>query len=153
MIPDDDLSHIGISLPKKLLDDFDEILSFRKYTSRSEGIRDAIRIYNINNQWLSDSDSERKGVITMVYDCRDNALMAAIFDIRYEFNEIIRASLQTYVNRNKRLEIFLVQGTGVQLKAFADLLAEKRGIDTVKITTIPMNANPGIRQGIMDRSS
>ena len=40
---DDDLSRIGISLPKHLLDRFDEILNYRGYSSRSEGIRDAER--------------------------------------------------------------------------------------------------------------
>ena len=42
---ENDLSRIGISLPKNLLDRFDEIINARGYSSRSEGIRDAIRTY------------------------------------------------------------------------------------------------------------
>jgi hypothetical protein len=40
------LMRIGISLPGKLLDKFDKSLLKRGYSSRSEGIRDAIRTYN-----------------------------------------------------------------------------------------------------------
>jgi CopG family nickel-responsive transcriptional regulator len=54
MAMDDDLSRIGISLPKNLLDRFDEILNYRGYSSRSEGIRDAIRTYITYFKWMSD---------------------------------------------------------------------------------------------------
>ncbi|MDD1696360.1 MAG: ribbon-helix-helix protein, CopG family, partial [Methanoregula sp.] len=45
MTMDSDLSRIGISLPSHLLDKFDDIINQRGYSSRSEGIRDAIRTY------------------------------------------------------------------------------------------------------------
>ena len=53
MTMDDDLSRIGISLPKNLLDRFDEILNYRGYSSRSEGIRDAIRTYITYYKWMT----------------------------------------------------------------------------------------------------
>jgi len=59
MNADDDLSRIGISLPKSLLDKFDEILNHRGYSSRSEGIRDAIRTYISYYQWMADVKGER----------------------------------------------------------------------------------------------
>ena len=43
MVNESDLSRIGISLPENLLEKFDEIITIRGYSSRSEGIRDAIR--------------------------------------------------------------------------------------------------------------
>ncbi|MDD3399093.1 MAG: ribbon-helix-helix protein, CopG family, partial [Candidatus Methanomethylophilaceae archaeon] len=61
MVHGSDLSRIGISLPKNLLDKFDEILNYRGYSSRSEGIRDAIRSYITYYQWMSDVKGERQG--------------------------------------------------------------------------------------------
>jgi len=138
MITDDDLSRIGISLPKNLLEQFDEILDIRNYDSRSEGIRDAIRTYTINHQWLSDSHTQRRGVITLVYKYTDDNLLATITGIRYEHNDLIRISLQTQVSRNRRLEVFLVDGDGAQLKALAEQLMGLKGIESVKVTTIPI---------------
>jgi len=40
-----ELARIGVSLPENLLEKFDEIITKRGYSSRSEGIRDAIRGY------------------------------------------------------------------------------------------------------------
>lgn len=39
------LLNVGISLPDALLDEFDEFIEKRGYSSRSEGIRNAIRSY------------------------------------------------------------------------------------------------------------
>ena len=57
---------IGISLPENLLGKFDEIIQNRGYSSRSEGVRDAIRNYIVNFEWMSDMEGERVGVITML---------------------------------------------------------------------------------------
>ena len=59
---------IGVSLPENLLNKFDEIIQQRGYSSRSEGVRDAIRNYIVNFEWMSDVEGERVGVITIVYD-------------------------------------------------------------------------------------
>jgi CopG family nickel-responsive transcriptional regulator len=56
-----DLMRIGISLPEKLLNKFDEIILQRGYSSRSEGIRDAIRNYIVSYEWMSDVQGERVG--------------------------------------------------------------------------------------------
>jgi CopG family nickel-responsive transcriptional regulator len=45
MTREDKLPRIGISLPRHLLDRFDEITNYRGYFSGSGGIRDAIRSY------------------------------------------------------------------------------------------------------------
>ena len=81
MANESDLSRIGISLPKSLLDKFDEILEFRGYSSRSEGIRDAIRSYITYYKWMSDVTGERQGVITMVYDHEHRGLLQVLTDI------------------------------------------------------------------------
>ena len=53
-----ELMRIGVSLPEKLLSRFDEIILKRGYSSRSEGIRDAIRNYIVHYEWMSDVQGE-----------------------------------------------------------------------------------------------
>ena len=52
---------IGVSLPEKLLSRFDEIILKRGYSSRSEGIRDAIRNYIVHYEWMSDVQGSELG--------------------------------------------------------------------------------------------
>ena len=138
MTMDDDLSRIGISLPKNLLERFDEILNYRGYSSRSEGIRDAIRTYITYYKWMSDVKGEREGVITMVYDHDQRNLLTTITDIEHEHNNIIKASLHSHVTHNRCLEVILVRGDGTQLKNLAERLMAQKGVESVKLTTITL---------------
>lgn len=49
-----ELMRIGISLPDTLLSKFDEIVEKRGYSSRSEGMRDAIKSYISHYEWVND---------------------------------------------------------------------------------------------------
>jgi CopG family nickel-responsive transcriptional regulator len=138
MTMEEDLSRIGISLPKNLLDRFDEILNYRGYSSRSEGIRDAIRTYITYYKWMADVKGEREGVITMVYDHDQRGLLVTITDIQHEFNTIIKASLHSHVTHDRCLEVILVHGDGSQLKALAERLMSQKGVESVKLTTIQL---------------
>ncbi|KQC05410.1 MAG: nickel-responsive regulator [Methanoculleus sp. SDB] len=137
MTNDTDLSRIGISLPKNLLDKFDEILNFRGYSSRSEGIRDAIRSYITYYQWMSDVHGERQGVITMVYDHEQRGLLQMLTEIQHEYMHVIQASLHSHVNHEKCLEVILLRGDGADLKNIAERLMAQKGVEAVKLTTIP----------------
>lgn len=131
-----DLSRIGISLPKNLLDRFDEIINARGYSSRSEGIRDAIRTYITYYKWMADVKGEREGVITMVYDHDQRGLLTTITDVQHEYHTIIKASLHSHVTHTRCLEVILVHGDGAQLKALAERLMSQKGVESVKLTTI-----------------
>jgi len=136
---DTELSRIGISLPKNLLDKFDEIINYRGYSSRSEGIRDAIRSYITYYKWMSDVKGERQGVITMIYDHDQRGLLTTLTDIQHEFTEYIQATLHSHVNHDRCLEIILVRGEGSNLKTLAERLMSQKGVESVKLTTIPLN--------------
>ena len=56
---------IGVSLPGTLLNKFDEIIEKRGYSSRSEGIRDAIRSYISYYEWMGDIKGHRVGTVTI----------------------------------------------------------------------------------------
>lgn len=138
MSGDTELSRIGISLPKNLLDKFDEILALRGYSSRSEGIRDSIRSYITHYQWISDVKGERQGVITMVYDHDQRGLLQTLIDIQHQYTGNIQASLHSHVTHSKCLEVILVRGDGTILKDITEKLMAQKGVEAVKLTTIPI---------------
>ena len=138
MSGDTELSRIGISLPKNLLDKFDEILSLRGYSSRSEGIRDSIRSYITYYQWISDVKGERQGVITMVYDHDQRGLLETLTEIQHEYANIIQASLHSHVTHSRCLEVILLRGDGAVLKDITERLMSQKGVEAVKLTTIPI---------------
>jgi len=138
MNPESELSRIGISLPKNLLDTFDAIIGARGYTSRSEGIRDAIRSYITYYKWMSDVKGERQGVITMVYDHEQRGLLQTITDIQHEYIHTIQASMHAHLSHDQCMEVILLRGDGVALKTIAERLMSQKGVASVKLTTIPI---------------
>lgn len=138
MNPESELSRIGISLPKNLLDKFDTIIGARGYSSRSEGIRDAIRSYITYYQWMSDVKGERQGVITMVYDHDQRGLLQTITDIQHEYIRTIQASMHAHLSHDQCMEVILLRGDGTVLKTIAERLMSQKGVASVKLTTIPI---------------
>jgi len=136
MVGESDLSRIGISLPENLLNKFDDIIGKRGYSSRSEGIRDAIRSYITYYEWMSDVSGERQGVITMVYDHDHRGLMEAITEIQHGNRHIVQSTIHSHVSDERCLEVILVRGQGEQLKQLAERLMSLKGVESVKLTTI-----------------
>ena len=141
MTLDNDLSRIGISLPSHLLEMFDNIISARGYSSRSEGIRDAIRSYITYYRWMADVKGERQGVITMIYDHEQRGLLQTLTDIQHEFSTTIQASLHSHITQDRCLEIILLRGEGEVIKGLAERLMAQKGVESVKLTTIPLDSD------------
>jgi CopG family nickel-responsive transcriptional regulator len=137
-LQENDLSRIGVSLPSNLLNEFDKILNTRGYSSRSEGIRDAIRTYILYHKWMAEVTGKRQGVITLVYDHHQRGLVAAITDIEHEFMGLIQASLHSHVSHTRCVEVLLVKGEAQDVKTVAERLMAQKGVETVKLTTIPL---------------
>ncbi|CAG0956890.1 MAG: nickel responsive regulator [Candidatus Methanoperedens nitroreducens] len=131
-----DLARIGVSLPENLLERFDEIITKRGYSSRSEGIRDAIRGYIRYYAWMSEVEGERVGTISLVYDHNQRGLVNSLLDIEHEFTDIIRSSIHMHINHDMCMEVLMVRGEGKDVKAVTEKIMTLRGVKHVKLTTI-----------------
>ncbi len=131
-----DLTRIGVSLPENLLGKFDEIITKRGYSSRSEGIRDAIRGYIRYYAWMSEVEGDRVGTISLVYDHGQRGLVNSLLDIEHEFSEIIRSSIHMHINHDMCLEVLLVRGDARDVKEVTERIMTVRGVKHVKLTTI-----------------
>jgi len=132
-----ELMRIGVSLPEKLLSRFDEIILQRGYSSRSEGIRYAIRNYIVHYEWMSDVQGERVGVITLVYSHSQRGLVDNLTDIQHEFGSIIQSSLHVHLDLDNCLEVIILGGGSGREKATEKMMSLK-GVKHVKLTTTSM---------------
>jgi CopG family nickel-responsive transcriptional regulator len=130
-----ELMRIGVSLPEKLLSRFDEIILKRGYSSRSEGIRDAIRNYIVNYEWMSDVQGERVGVITLVYSHSQRGLVDNLTEIQHEFGEIIQSSLHVHLDHENCLEVIVLRGEGQHVRSAAEKMMSLKGVKHVKLST------------------
>ncbi|CAJ37931.1 nickel-responsive transcriptional regulator NikR [Methanocella arvoryzae] len=136
---DQELMRIGVSLPDNLLDRFDNIIEKRGYSSRSEGIRDAIRNYIMHYEWMNEVEGERIGVITLIYDHDQRGLVNNLTDIQHEYMGMIKSSVHVHLDHDNCLELIMLQGEGKQVKEVAEKMMALKGVKHVKLTTVSPN--------------
>ena len=120
------LVRFGVSLEKGLLKSFDEILQARKYTNRSEAIRDLIRQEIIAQQWHGNSDIA--GAITFVYDHHQRELLNKIVDVQHDYQKVIISTQHVHLDHDNCLEIVAIKGSPKTVQKLHNSLKAIRGI-------------------------
>jgi len=130
------LVRFGVSLEKRLLEDFDRLIARKKYSNRSEAIRDMIRDSFVEEEW--EKNEEVAGAISIVYDHHKRELMDLIVDIQHEYHDMIVASQHAHLDHHNCLEVVIVKGKSDRIKTLSDKLRAVKGVKhgTLSITTL-----------------
>ncbi|MFH0855828.1 MAG: nickel-responsive transcriptional regulator NikR [Candidatus Omnitrophota bacterium] len=129
------LVRFGVSLERDLLASFDSHLQEKKYTNRSEAIRDLIREDLIKKQWQG--DRQIVGTITMVYGHHKRELVNKLMDIQHNFSKVIISTQHIHLDHHNCLEIIAVKGKPGQAQELADTL---KAVKWVKNATLSMSS-------------
>lgn len=129
------MMRISMSLPKKLLSDFDEVLQDRGYSSRSKGIRDALNDYIVRYQWMNEMEGQRIGVITTIYDHHYTGVMENLAEIQHGYREEISASMHIHMTDKYCMEVIVVNGDVNQIRDLTEKMMKLKGVEHVKLTS------------------
>lgn len=126
------LVRFGVSLDHHLLDDFDRLISRKRYASRSEALRDLIRDNLVFQQW--DENKETVGTITIVYDHHVHDLTEKLTDLQHRYHRLILSAMHVHLDHDSCLEVLVVRGKGAEIKKVADTLIATKGVKHGKLT-------------------
>ena len=121
-----ELIRFGVSLPKKLLDQFDRVIGKKGYTNRSEALRDLIREDLVEREW--EEGAEVVGVIMLVFDHHSRELQNSITDIQHRHLAEIISSQHVHLDHQNCLEVIILKGRAGQVQKLSDLLKAQRGV-------------------------
>lgn len=121
------LVRFGISLDRKLLADFDRLISRKGYGNRSEAIRDLIRDSLVRDQW-DKGTGEAVGIVTLVYNHDTRELADRLTDLQHRYFDSIVSTVHVHLDEHHCLEVLVVRGKAADLKAIADRLIGTRGV-------------------------
>lgn len=127
------LTRFGISLDKKLLSEFDKLITRKGYANRSEAIRDLIRDNLVKEEWEA-GDEETVGTITIVYSHHTRELTDTLTELQHEYHTAIISSLHVHMDEHNCLEAIIVKGKGKDVKKIADKLIGTKGVKHGKLT-------------------
>jgi CopG family transcriptional regulator, nickel-responsive regulator len=137
------LSRVGISLEDSLLEMFDEQISKRGYTNRSEAVRDLIRDSLIRDQWEDAADDEtRVGVLCLVFDHEEHELSCKLTHAQHDHHEVVVSTMHIHMDRRNCLEVIVLRGAAGEVMRAADSLVATRGVKLGKL--IPATTGKGL---------
>lgn len=121
-----ELVRFGVSLEKRLLERFDALNREKKYTNRSEALRDMIRRELVQKEWRE--GREVAGAITLIYDHHTRDLMAKVTDIQHDFQTLIISTQHIHLDHHHCLEIIAARGKAEDVQRLADALTSVKGV-------------------------
>ena len=136
----EELARFGVSIPKDLLDAFDEYIRRKHYANRSEAIRDLIRQKLVEEEWR-ESKEEVAGVITYLYDHHKRELVDKLMDIQHDYFDRIITTQHIHVDHNRCLEVILVKGKANEIKELADRVQALKGVLHLNLTLTTLGKN------------
>ena len=120
------LVRFGVSLDKELLQKFDERIKQKKYTNRSEAIRDLIRDDLVKKEWQE--GKEVTGSITLVYNHHKRELTNLLIDIQHDYHDTVLSTQHIHLDEDNCLEIVVVKGKPREIEALYGKLKAAKGV-------------------------
>jgi CopG family nickel-responsive transcriptional regulator len=128
-----EITRIGMDIPGDLIGRCDDLIFERGYSSRSEGVRDAIRNYINYYEWLAEVEGELIGTLTLIYDPKITGVADSITNILQEYMDIIKSSIRIPLDSGNHLEVIILRGDGEDVKALTGRIMSLRGVKHVKL--------------------
>ena len=122
-----ELSRIGVAIDSDLLAKFDDLISRRGYTNRSEAFRDLIRDELVEQSWES-PQSQVVGTVTLVYDHHVRLLSEKLTEIQHAFHRSILSTLHVHLDHDLCLEVIVIRGKAGEVRKAADTLISTKGV-------------------------
>ena len=128
-----DLSRIGVAIDASLLEKFDQLISGRGYTNRSEAFRDLIRDELIRQDWES-PEAQVVGTVTLVYDHHVRQLSERLTNLQHDYHHNILSTLHVHLDHDNCLEVLIVKGKSAAVRKIADALIATKGVKHGRLT-------------------
>jgi len=119
---------VSVSMDEDVLRNLDAIAQRRKYRSRSEAVREALREFIDITEWGRDG-GQASVILAVVYE-KGNP-KANLGMLQHRFDEI-RTMLHTHLNDVDCLEIFVAEGQTTRLKELIEQIRRVKGVKQIK---------------------
>jgi CopG family transcriptional regulator, nickel-responsive regulator len=131
-VADAGLSRFGVSIPARLLEQFDRLIDGKGYTSRSEAIRDLIRDRLVETR--SESGSRPVvGALVLVYDHHTRELGERLTEIQHDVGDVVISTMHVHLTHRDCLEVLALNGRGDRIREFSDQVLSLKGVKHGKL--------------------
>lgn len=129
------LTRLSMSLPEELLTQLDAMIAERGLPSRSQTIAEMMRHALAEHEAMTRPEGMLAGTITLVYSADRASVRQQLMQTQALYLKEVISSQHVFLKDNQSLEVLLVQGPAIRLKALCDALQAVRGVRQLKLVT------------------
>ena len=129
------VERIGVSLDKKLLSKFDDLIVKQGYQSRSEAIRDLIR-QQLSSERLSNPQARAVAAVFLVYDHHAAMVPQKLIDLQHSHLLQAISSLHVHLDKHDCLEVIVLRGRIGQINKVAENIVSTKGVKLGRINIV-----------------
>lgn len=119
---------VSMSVPDGLLERFDETVGAKGFRSRSDGLREAMRVFVDEAEWGA-TDGENQLVITLVYD--EIGPRGELSVLQHRYDEV-RMMLHLHLEKGQCMEVFIARGSNSVLREILAKIRRIRGVRSMR---------------------
>ncbi len=132
MTMSDNTTRFGVSVPKELLQKFDEKIETKMYSNRSEAIRDLIRDFLVEEKW-ENPEEEVYGSLTLVFDHEKRGISDELTELQHQDHAHIVSTMHIHLDKHNCMETMAIKGKPHHIKRIADKLISTKGVKHGKL--------------------
>jgi CopG family nickel-responsive transcriptional regulator len=127
------LTIVSISVPEDLLRKFDEVSRSKGFRSRSDAVKETMRILVDEVEWEK-ADGENQMVITMIYEEPGPRGELSVLQHRYEE---VQMMLHLHLEKGQCMEVFIARGPNSVLKEILGKIRRVKGVRSIRYISTP----------------
>jgi CopG family nickel-responsive transcriptional regulator len=125
---------ISLSLPDPLIKQIDQNVKEKGFVSRSEIVRQALRLYLTEDLQIEDLEGEAIATITLIY--KENADRRRLIETQHVYGDLVSTFMHTHIHHGFCLEVIILKGQALLIRKFVDRLRENQEIIQIKISVL-----------------
>lgn len=129
---------ISMSVPPKLLTEFDRAMKKAGYSDRSKAIQTVMHSFIDEYDWKVGNNQNGAGAIVLLYNNHTYNQDSTYTQTQHDYNDIISAVTHTHLDHENCLEAIMVKGKIERIKELARKISENRGIKTLKVNFVAL---------------
>ncbi len=129
----DETVRLSISLPGSLLDELDDRVIRRGYSSRSEFVRDLVREKMTEEKW-AEGKEEVVGVLTIGFDHHATDVAERITEIQHGSPANVLCSTHVHLDHSECLEAIMLRGLPSEIERISLEIGGLKGVRFAGLT-------------------
>ena len=132
-----------ISLDAELAREFDELIRRKRYSNRSEAVRDMLRAM-IEGARLSGGRARFSvGCLSYVYNHHERDLTERLASIAHDHHELVISTTHAHIDHEQCIETLILRGRTEDLRRFSDAVVAERGVRHGNLSLVPVEIDKG----------